>query len=144
MDWKRFIRDEIAEYQENIDSIPYIEKRIRDCEDDKKAIRASSPSGMPHGSSGAPADDNWARIIVEEDIAIGRLCTVRRQIAKVERGLARLDERSRDILVQMSCHKYGDDVVDKLCETYAIEKATLYRLWNEASKKYKVIQFGHE
>lgn len=144
MDWKRFIRDEIAEYQENIDSIPYIEKRIRDCEEDKEAIRASSPSGMPHGSSGAPADDNWARIIVEEDIAIGQLCTVRRQIAKVERGLARLDERSRDILVQMSSRTRGDDTPEKLAEKYFIDRATVYRLWTDASKKYKGIQFGHE
>lgn len=142
MDWKRFVREEIAEYQENKESIAYLERRIKDCEEDKAAIRSASPSGMPHGSSGSPPDDKWARIIVEEDMAREQLDTVKRRIAKVERGLDRLDDQSRDILIQMSCHKYGDDVSDKLCEKYAIEKATLYRMWSGASKKYKGIQFG--
>lgn len=144
MDWKKIIKDEIAEYEENLESVENLKKRIKRCEEDKRAIKSARADGTPARGGGSGIEDRWVNLITEEDLAKEQLKRINRKIAMVNRGLEKLSERDRDILRQMSVHKYGDGIPEKLCEKYAIENATLYRLWKDASKKYKSYQFGNE
>lgn len=144
MDWKRIIRDEIAEHKRNKESIENMEKRITRCEEDKTAIRNAHPGGVRAKGGSGRTDDRWASLIVEEQMAKEQLEKTKRKVDLVEEGLKRLDKREKDILEKMSCREYGDNTVDELCEKYAIEQATVYRIWNQAAMKYKAIQFGHE
>lgn len=144
MNWKSIVREEIMGYEANLESIENLEKRIRACEEDKVAMKSSRSDGTPVQGGTSRIEDRWINLIVEEDLAKEQLANTQRRVALVERGLAKLDERERDILIAMSCRMYGDDTIDKLCEKHAIEKATLYRIWRQASKKYKNVQFGAE
>lgn len=143
MDWKKIIKDEIAEYQENLISRQQLKERIQICKDEKTSIKSAKGEAVATRGGTNRHDDRIIKLIVEEDAARAQLSIINARIKLVEAGLSRLEEDERDILLTMSIAKYGDGSVSRLCEKYKMERATLYRVWEQASKKYKGVQFGH-
>ena len=143
MDWKKIIKDEIAEYQENLIGRDQLEERIWICQEEKVSIKSAKAEAVATRGGSNRHDDRIVGLIVEEDMAREQLAIINNRIKLVEAGLSRLTDEERDILLTMSAAKYGDGNVERLCEKYTIERATVYRLWKQASKKYKGVQFGH-
>ena len=139
MNWRKEAENDLRTYLLKKQSVESIEERIRALKMQQTGIQAVRVDPTPGGSS--QLEDSQANIICE----IKRLKLTRAANQKLieitERGLSVLDDRERLTLEKFYIDR-PQDYLGQLMEELHVEKSMVYKIKEEALKKFTAATYG--
>ena len=140
MDWKTEAIKDLKSYPQRKESINNIKARIKILEDkfvSLKGISMEEPvkGGMSH------QEERWIENIAERERLEFSLGIAEEMLALTERGLGVLDEKELDVLNGLYIAPSGAGV-DFLCDRLHMAKSSLYRIKDEALRKFTLAEYG--
>ena len=140
MDWKNEAVNDLKNYNLRKRAIESLRDRIRLLEEQIKAVASPKVGERVMGGAKKP-DEGWLNNITERERLSQSLYIAESMVELTERGLSTLEERERRVLEGFYVTPETDHVF-KLCTELFLEKSTLYRLKNEALRKFTLAQYG--
>lgn len=141
MNWKTFGVQRLKEYEARKVSVDCIPEQIKTLELEATAIKAGIGDGMPKAHGENKATDQLIANIAKRSELADNLVIARREVETTEIGLNVLDEREKRILTLFYVRRPSRHI-EQLCEELHIETSHLYRLKDEALKKFVVAVYG--
>lgn len=136
--------DEISDYQENKHSLDSMRERRAMIEYELTCTKSPRTDSEPVKGGGSKQEDRMCALITEKMIIDESTEITRKRVELVESGLQCLDEAERDILLRMCVmdRRQLKGIADDLAYEYNTSVAGIYRIRNDAIRKYKRRQFG--
>lgn len=141
MNWKHEAIDKLRDYEAKKQSLKSIPKEIEYLEMDFESIRGAATDETPVKGGGGGREDKMLNNIVKRDELKRALEQAQIWVEMVDKGLSILSEEERVVLDRFFVqHRKGN--VDRLCEEFFIEKATVYRWKDRALRKFTISLYG--
>lgn len=140
MDWKTEAIKDLKAYPQRKDAIENLKTRIKLLEEklvSLKGISIEEPvkGGMSH------QEERWIDNITEREKLEFSLYIAEEMVGLTERGLSVLDEREMQVIRGLYIEPCSAGV-DFLCDTLHMAKSSLYRLKDEALRKFTLAEYG--
>lgn len=140
MNWKTEAVYELKSYATRKSACENIREKIKILEAQAIALnRISSDEPVMGGSS--KAEDKLINNIVERELLKENLTILERALILTERGLASLNDREREVLNGFYINRTST-YIDELCYRFNIEQAQVYRIKNEALRRFTLAMYG--
>lgn len=135
MNWQTFGVQRLKAYEARQKAVESIPERIKMLELEYTAIKAGIGDGMPKASGGNKTEDQLVGNIAKREELKSNLEIAQREIALTEKGLSALDDEEKRVLYVFFINRPARHV-ELLCDELHIEKTKLYKLKDEALKKF--------
>ena len=140
MNWKMEAIRELKSYPQRKKSIENVKERIKMLEEQYTSLRGVSTSEPVMGGFSKQEEKMLDNISERERLKI--TLKIAQELNKLtEKGLEALNERERKVINGFyisECHNH----VEMLCQNMNIEKSTLYRIKDEALRKFTLAMYG--
>lgn len=141
MNWEHSAKEELRSYTKLRVAQQNLRERIAALEDRKVAIRTSTVTPVPTHGGGSQYEDKLLDTIVQLDGVRAELAATDSMVALIERGLDALTCNERLVLDKFYMNRTAR-YVEELCDTLAVEQASIYRMAKRALYNYTVAAYG--
>lgn len=141
MNWKDEAKKELRTYTALKESIRNVQDRIDWIESQKTSIRSASCGTAPVQGGGNKYEDRLLDMIVTQERLRLTLEADRVRLGLIERGLAVMSEQERKVLLTFAAHRSGE-AVEILTGEIFVERAQIYRLWDQALYRFTIAEYG--
>lgn len=141
MNWENTAKEELRSYAKLRNAQRNLRDRIEMLEARKLAARTSSVSAVPLHGGGNRYEDKLLDTIVQLDGLRAELAATDAMLALIERGLDALTCDERLVLDKFYMNRTAR-YIDELCDTLAVEQASIYRMVKRALYNYTVAAYG--
>lgn len=141
MDWKQEAIEKLRQYQAKHAALQAIPEDIRILEDAVMDVRSTCTDRVRVRNSGTKTEDILiGNIAKREELKIA-LAQAQCWVARVDRGLAALNEEERLILEYLYIAPVKGNL-DRLCERLCVEQASVYRKRDKALRRFTLALYG--
>lgn len=140
MNWKAEAVRDLKTYSQRKESVENIQERIKVLDEQFKFLKGISADEPVMGGM-SKQEEKWLDNISERERLSFSLKIAEALVELTEKGLDVLDDRERQILEGFYMQRM-DNHVEMLCDRFNIEKSSLYRLKDEALKKFTIAMYG--
>jgi DNA-directed RNA polymerase specialized sigma subunit len=141
LDWKREASDKLRCYEARKSSIESTTEEIRQLELSIGSIRSSINDNTPVSGGGGTKDTILLNNITRRKELLKARRIADGMVSQIEKALSLLDENERLVLNRFYiCPAKGN--VDRLCNELNIEKATVYRIKDQALRTFTIAMYG--
>lgn len=140
MNWKEEAKRELRGYEALKASIPNLSDTLAEIAAAKTSLRSASDPSPIYGG-GSTYEDRLTNLLTKEAAVKDLLRASRFRLRRIERGLAALSEEERAVALCFSAHRSGE-AVEILTERLGLEQAQIYRIWNEALRRFTIAEYG--
>lgn len=141
MNWKREAAELLKDYGALKESLVALEEQIAHLESDYKSLKSARADGTPVKGGGNGREDALLTNIVQRDELCKNLEAAKLRVKQVDRGLSVLNDTQRKVLERFYIYRVSG-FVDKLCDELNVEQATVYRIKNEALRRFTLATYG--
>ena len=141
MNWEHTAKEELRSYTKLCAAQQNLRERIAALEERKVAIRTSTVTPVPTHGGGSQYEDKLLDTIVQLDGLRAELAATETAVALIERGLAVLNDEEQLVLDKFYMNRTAR-YVEELCDTLAVEQASVYRMAKRALYNYTVAAYG--
>lgn len=140
MNWKAEAIKDLKSYPQRKQAIENIKQRMEILDEQFVSLKGIS-AGEPVMGGMSRQEEKWLDNIAERE-RLGFSLKVAEELIKLtENGLNVLDERERKVLQGFYIERM-DRCVEILCDNLHIAKSSLYRLRDEALRKFTLAEYG--
>ena len=140
MDWKTEAIKDLKSYPQRKEAIKNLKARIKILEDKFISLKGISIEEPVRGGM-SRQEERWIDNIAERERLEMSLNIAQEMVDLTERGLEVLDERERQVIDGLYIEPSGAGV-DFLCDSLNMAKSSLYRLKDEALRKFTLAEYG--
>ena len=141
MDWRKAAAADLREYRYIRDSIDNLRGQIEELERQAHTLKGTAYDRTPVKGGTSGWEDRLIGNIDRRGRLEENLRTVQVKIERIERGLAALTDRERKVLDGFYVNRMALHI-DRLCGELGYERSQIYRIHDEALKKFTLSQFG--
>lgn len=141
MNWQTFGVQRLKAFYARQKAVETIPERIKMLELEYTAIKAGIGDGMPKASGDNKTEETLIGNIAKREELKNNYEIARREIELTDKGLDVLDEEERRVLYTFFINRPPHHI-EILCEELHIEKTKLYRIKDEALKKFTMGCYG--
>ncbi len=141
MKWSEYAIDSLKKHISRQTALMNLGDRIKELDTEFKSTKGPVTDRVPVKGGSSKNEDRLLNNIVERDELIQNYNAVERAVNRVERALGALTERQRRVLDGFYIFR-TDDYMDRLCDDLHVEIAQVYRLKDEALKKFTLALYG--
>ena len=138
--YKDWAVETLRDYQTMKAAADLLPERIKEIDSALNSIKSSAPDAAKVKGGGGVED---ARIdkMVEKGLLESNLSNIKTKLSQIEKALSFMTDAERKVLFEMVIYReYGSD--DKLCEALHCERSWLYKLRDNAIKKFSEVYYG--
>lgn len=142
MDWKKESIERLREYEARKKALVLIPEQIETLELNFTAIRAAAADETAVKGGGGNKGENALinNIAMREELK-RNLDIAKKEVEITEKGLSELTEEQQTVLIRFFvCRSRGH--VETLCEELCLEKSSVYKIKDEALKKFTMVCYG--
>ena len=141
MNWANFSIQRLKDYEIRKQAATNITEQIELLEGRFSAIRSATTDGMPMATNTNRREETLIyNISMREELSYN-LDFAKREIALTEKGLAVLTEREYKIIDSFFIHRTRNHI-QHLCDELYVSKTELYRIKDEALRKFTIAMYG--
>lgn len=140
MNWKAEATRDLKSYPQRKQAVDNLKERIEILEEQFVSLKGVSV-GEPVRCGLSKQEQKWLDNISERERLGFSLKIAEELIRLTEKGLEALTERERKVLEGFYINPQ-DNHVDLLCEELHFEKSSLYRLKDDALRKFTIAMYG--
>lgn len=140
MNWKAEAIKDLKSYPQRKESIENLKERIKVLDEQFKSLHGIS-AGEPVMGGMSKQEQKWLDNIAERERLNFSLKIAEELVNITEKGLKVLDKRERQVLEGFYLQASYNHI-DSLCQKLSIEKSTLYRIKDEALRKFTLAMYG--
>lgn len=140
MNWKAEAAKDLKTYPQRKAAVQNIKEKIKILEEQMVSLKGISADEPVMGGL-SKHEERLLNNITERERLSFSLKIAEELIDLTEKGLATLEERERQVLEGFYMQRAVNHV-EALCEKMHIEKSTLYRIKDEALRKFTVAMYG--
>lgn len=137
--WKLLAIEELETYPAKKEAMTTIPERLRELE--SAFVSIGSPSADKVAVQGGGGNDKALNNIVQRESLFQKYTEVVAFTARVERGLAVLTEEENEILSRCFIHPERG-AVERIANARGLDKSTVYRMRDDALRKFTVAMYG--
>jgi len=138
LNWRKEAVNDLKNHQYRKEGLDNLEERIRLLDAQLTSLRGISVS-EPVAGGVSKQEEAWINNISERERLEFSLKITKQLVDIVERGLASLDKREREVLEGLYVHRLR---VEVLCEKMNFEKSRIYEIKDIALKKFTLSVYG--
>lgn len=143
MNWKKEAADKLRNYTARQQAVTNISEQLRSLEIKATSIRSASVDGTPVQGGGSGREDAMLNNIVNRAELERQLEQARIWCRTVERALSVLTDQERLVLDRFYIHPAKGNL-DRLCQEFDAEVATVYRKRDAALHRFTIALFGFD
>lgn len=141
MKWTEYAIDSLKKHISRQTALLNLGDRIKELDADFVATKGAVTDRMPVKGGCSKNEERLLNNIVERDELLQNYNSVERAVNRVDRALSSLNERQKRVLEGFYIFR-TDDYMDRLCDELHVEVAQVYRLKDEALKKFTLALYG--
>lgn len=141
MDYRDYAKDLLARKKNLVSAYSSIKSELRSLEQEKDDCKAAIERLNITGGDLTKYDDRLINLLADLDDCRFRRSVVERELLKIEKGIAGLNDYQKDIIDAFFVEQYPYAVED-LMEKWFKERSTLYRDRNRALESFTRSVYG--
>lgn len=141
MNWATVSIQRLKDYEIRRQAVENITEQIQLLEERFKAIRSATTDGTPTPTNTNRREEMLAYNITTREELSYNLSFAKREIALTEKGLEALTEKEKKILNRFFINRTRNHI-QQLCDELFVSKTELYRMKDEALRKFTIAMYG--
>ena len=141
MNWATVSIQRLKDYEIRKQAVENTAEQIEMLEERFKAIRSATTDGTPTPTNTNRREEMLAYNITMREELKNNLAFAQREIALTEKGLAACTEKEKRILSLFYITRTRNHI-QQLCDELYVSKTELYRLKDEALRKFTIAMYG--
>ena len=140
MNWKNEAINDLTTYKGRKQAAENIKERIKILGEQFVSLKSVTPNEKVMGGKSRREEKILDNISERQRLEMN-LSIVESFIQLTEKGLSFLDKREKDVL-EGFYFEQTDNHINTLCRRFNFEKSTLYRIKDEALRKFTIAMYG--
>lgn len=142
MNWKKEAVSDLENYRENKEALVNLRERIQALKEKADGLKAIAADRVPVKGGSSKMEDHLIDNIAERERLKHTYLATKRLVGLVERGLTALSEEEKTVLSTLYIEPHTKGAVDTLCGIIGCEKATVYRIRDNALYHFTKSLYG--
>ncbi|MBR7070908.1 MAG: hypothetical protein IKI29_01920 [Clostridia bacterium] len=142
MNWKKEAISDLQNYRENKESLTNLRERIQALKEKADGLKAIAADRVPVKGGASKMEDRLIDNIAERERLKHTYLATKRLVGLVERGLTVLNEEEKTVLSTLYIEPRSKGAVETLCGIIGCEKATVYRIRDNALYHFTKSLYG--
>ena len=141
MDWRTMSIERLREYSARKKALLLIPEQIEALEMNFENVKIATVDETAVKSGNAKKDDVMINNIAMREELKRNLEMAKKEVDIVEKGLAELTDEQQSVLLRFFISRTRGHV-ESLCEELTLEKSAVYKIKNEALKRFTMACYG--
>lgn len=141
MNWQTVAVQRLKSYEARKTAMEAIPERVRLLEMQFTSIRAAKTDATPVQEEGNKREEMLVGNISQREELQKNYKIAKREVDLTEKGLAALTEREQRVLYMFYINRQHGHI-DRLCSELNVEKSTVYRMKDDALRKFTMAMYG--
>lgn len=141
MNWKNEAKQELRMYGSLKASIDNIAERMSWIDSQMTSLKSAAAGTTPVQGGGNKYEDRLLDLIVQKQRLKLTLDADKIRLELIERGIAELNETEKTVAMKFAQYRSGE-AVEILTGLLYLERAQIYRIWDQALYRYTIAEYG--
>lgn len=141
MDYRKEAAQELKDLLKRQNAVSTLREELMDLSGRLTAVKSPCADATPVQGGSAPIEERTINLIVKRDELRAMLQTSARRVARTERALTCLTDQQREFLTVFYVDRPRGHV-EALMSKYHVERATVYRIKDEALRDFTIARYG--
>ena len=138
MDYRKEAAQELKDLLKRQNAVITLREELMDLSGRPTAVKSPCADATPVQGGSAPMEERTINLIVKRDELRAMLQTSARRVARTERALTCLTDQQRTVFYVDRPRGH----VEVLMSKYHVERATVYRIKDEALRDFTIARYG--
>ena len=139
--WTYNAKQDLIEYDSICQSLHNIPEQIRELEEQITSLKSVRYDMTPVQGGLSGQESRLIDYIDRKERLKINYAIARSKQERIKRGMDALDDRERRVVELLTIHKAAGNLL-RLCHEFGYEQAQIYRIQNQALKKFTLAMFG--